>query len=155
MDKTSSVSFGFKATSDSGLLKSKSAIIDDDATGILEETDYVKSVDGTNITSVKAKPLAKNQPLVIPLIQQNNWRNDSSSSSSSLNKSDRTKTTDTSEVESTEKDDLTKLAAKELIIEAAKRSREGHSNGEEDVGSSMSIPLLLQNKVCPNIYLLI
>ena len=154
MDKTSSVSFGFKATSDSGLLKSKSAIIDDDATGILEETDYVKSVDGTNITSVKAKPLAKNQPLVIPLIQQNNWRNDSSSSSSSLNKSDRTKTTDTSEVESTEKDDLTKLAAKELI-EAAKRSREGHSNGEEDVGSSMSIPLLLQNKVCPNIYLLI
>lgn len=137
MESKPAFSFAIKSKGDTGPLKSKSAIADDNKED-LEETDFVKSVDGTNIKSVKESSSKQKGPLVIPLIQKNNWR-----SASDSKKDESATLTVTSESDKVE-DDLTRLAAKELIEAARRRENEDENDLTQ---SSLSIPLLLQNKV--------
>lgn len=140
MDKKSGFSFGFKARSETGPLKTKSVL--NEVKDKHEETDFIKEVDGSEIKSVKEAP-KKAGPLVIPLIQMNKWRTDVKAKPATLPKDE-----DEPKVEDSAEGNLSKAAAKELI-EAARR-RENEEDGEDETKSTLEIPLLLQNQVINN-----
>ncbi|XP_067949149.1 G-patch domain and KOW motifs-containing protein-like [Watersipora subatra] len=125
------ISFAFKASTDNGPLKSKSAIVDD-TNEVTQQTEFVTAVDGTNIISSKGTNYKKKkEPLVIPLIQKRNRQTNLTITSGVKNEND-SQTDDT---------DLTRLAAKELI------NAEKTLSTQDDKKSELSIPLLFQNKV--------
>jgi len=127
------ISFGFKATSDSKKLQTKS-IIDESKSEVLE-TDFVKGFDGEGIQSVIEKPKPSG-PLVIPLIRANNWRR----------KETQSVATGSTSNDEPEKEDLSKAAAKELIDEA-KKFDDDQDSDQITHNSTKAIPLLLQNQV--------
>lgn len=123
-------SFGFKARTETGPLKTKSAI--NEAKEAKEETDFIKAVDGSDIKSVKEAP-KKAGPLVIPLIQKNKWR-----------VGDKSKSKDEASSKQSEEEDSANAAAKELIEAARRRENDEEEEGQE---STLEIPLLMQNQV--------
>ena len=137
--KLGGFSFGFKAKSETGPLKTKSALseVKEDK----EETDFIKGLDGTDIKSVKEAP-KKAGPLVIPLIQKNKWR---AGSGTDTKVSQNAESTDKETGDDGSKQDLKKAAAKELIEAARRREQEGED--EEGEQSTLEIPLLMQNQV--------
>ncbi|RUS79391.1 hypothetical protein EGW08_012851 [Elysia chlorotica] len=140
-EKTKGVgfSFGFSKKVEQKNL-SKSAVSDEDLIGKEDnEPDYVLSVEGKDIKSTKtSKP--KKHEYVIPLIKQNNWRGAPAEECvESVQKPNKFNNTSETSV------NLDELAAKEIILETKRYNEDWEDRGQ--TGSSVSIPLLMQNKV--------
>ena len=103
------------------------------------EPDYVLSLDGKDIKSSKeTKP--RKREYIIPLIKQNNWRG-GPEETNVVPVSKETKPNTILETPS----NLDELAAKEIILETKRYNEDWEDRGH--IGSSISIPLLMQNKV--------
>ncbi|GFS01519.1 G patch domain and KOW motifs-containing protein [Elysia marginata] len=101
------------------------------------EPDYVLSLDGKDIKSTKeTKP--KKQEYVIPLIKQNKWRG--ATVEENLPKENSSSATFDKVPENVDE-----LAVKEILLETKRYNEDWDDRGQ--VSSSLSIPLLMQNKV--------
>ena len=103
-----------------------------------DETDYVLSLEGKNIKSTKESKPTKSE-YIIPLIKQNNWRGAPAEIHHVSKKSSK------SDVTSETPTNLDDLAANEIIRETKRYNEDWDDRGKTD--SSISIPLLMQNKV--------
>lgn len=139
--KSSGFSFGFKTKKETTVLKTTSAIADN--VEDKEETDFIKSVDGSEIKSVKESAKTTSTPFVIPCIKKNNWQQPPESSSAKKDNSQKIK----SDGLVTEHSDgnLDSAAAQALIADAQRRIDEEEQEDGSD--PNFSIPLLMQNKV--------
>lgn len=133
--------------------------LDDDAKPNDEDRDFVLSIDGEGIKSTK--PVVKKVPLVIPLIQSNNWRNKKVSNSDDTKQEPPVAMTETKDkkpkLESIDKQDsresqledgeiknIDDLAKKELQDEAAEAADMLRSGGKS---SNRVIPIFMENRV--------
>jgi len=135
------LSFKFSKTSEKKIL-SDSSLRDVSTKDTEEGPDYVKDVKNNTIIGT-LKPKDDNLPLVIPLIQQNNWRSSKNTTANSDSKGSKNGSNDV--VKNGKEDSLMDEAAKEILEEAAKQLNdwEGRSDGK----SSNPIPAIISNAV--------
>ncbi|CAG5123166.1 unnamed protein product [Candidula unifasciata] len=127
-DKKQLLSFGFTKKQDNVQL-AKSAV-SEDVDQQVHETDYVLSLEGKEVKSLKRSDKPIKREYIIPLIKHNKWRA-AEGSGDNVN-------TDTPA-------SLDQQALQEVLQDTARYNQEWVDRGQEDTHSV--IPLLLQNKI--------
>lgn len=120
-----SVSFGFSKKKQPVKLAKQAEVV-------VEEPDYVKSLQDKQINGTKKEKKAEKKQLVIPLIVKNNWRinNDGKSASDKV----------PAEV------DIDSMAAKEILEEAEKLTQDRDQQGQSKK-SNLTIPMFMLNRI--------
>ncbi|CAH1266389.1 GPKOW [Branchiostoma lanceolatum] len=151
-DEKKAVSFGFSKKI-GNKVKQKSAL-DDGKSNLTEETDYVLSLEGKAVKSLKPKDDPKE--LIIPLIRQNQWNIPSTdgegqdgegvkkSSLAEKLKQKLAKTDRSTEVEG--RDDEVSRAAREVMEEAARSMGNWEDRGNDRKYDDFTVPLMSLNK---------
>ncbi|XP_035675737.1 G-patch domain and KOW motifs-containing protein-like isoform X2 [Branchiostoma floridae] len=149
-DEKKAVSFGFSKKIETKV-KQKSAL-DDGKSNVKEETDFVVSLEGKSVKSLKPKDEPKE--LIIPLIRENQWNvpstdrdgQDGVKKSSLAEKLEQkmAKTDRSTEVEG--RDDDVSRAAREVMEDAARSMGKWEDRGNDRKYDDLTVPLMSLNK---------
>ncbi|KAM9112933.1 G-patch domain and KOW motifs-containing protein [Pangshura tecta] len=117
------VSFGFTRTT------ARRRFVGEGGAGAAAEPDFISAVEGSELRSLRPAPTPK--PLVIPLIQRNQWKKPATPPMGAPDQ---------------QTDDGVESQAVREIIEECRQSQEQWESGTK-ADPNLAIPLLLQNRV--------
>jgi len=141
-----SLSFKFSKTAEKKVLVD-SRLRDASTKDNDEEKDYVKDVaDNKVVGTLKLKN--PNEPLVIPMIVKNNWRNRTSKSDSNKASENKAEVSENTAAACSEEEALLAEAAREILAETARQQQEWEARTEESGGRRVEeIPAVIANSL--------